>query len=47
MVSQIKVKGSKVKVKYSKFVIFTSNTGCSNQIAFKNGKSVKALEGIS
>ena len=47
MISHIMVKESKVKVKYSKMVIFTSSIGSSNQLVFKFGRDIYVPEGSS
>ena len=44
--SQVKVKGPKVKVKYSKLAIYATSFGSSNHIIFKPGRYIKAPEHI-
>jgi hypothetical protein len=47
MMSQVKVKGSTIKVKYSKLAIYAHSFGSFNQIFFKHGRYIVALEVIS
>ena len=47
LMTQVKLKGSKVKVKYSKLNIFAASIGSFNQYVFRPDRYIKALEVIS